>query len=83
MKIYVDGVTGRLVTVQNADSSNFIVQRIVANDSPENASCNDYPNKALTPGASYTGTFLVCGPVHKIRIETDLGSQTLQVGVGS
>ena len=82
LKGSVDRIAGRSVIVENTDTSSFTIQRIVANGSPENSSCNDYPNKSLAPGESYSTTFLVCGPVHEFRVETDRGSASVNIGAG-
>ena len=70
-------VAGRLVVITNSDSAPFTINRIVANGSPENASCNGYPATTLNPGESYTTTFIICGPVNTLDVETDLGTTTL------
>lgn len=69
----VDKVTGRLVTITNADTQSFVLQRLVANGDAQSASCNDSPNKSLAPGESYSTTFIVCGAVTSISVETDRG----------
>lgn len=79
----VDGIAGRLVTVVNEGDTSLTIQRIIANDSPENSSCNDYPNKVLGPHESYSTTFVICGPVRVFRVETDQGSSDMLRAGGS
>lgn len=64
----------RGLSLTNSDSSAFTINRIVVNGEDNNSSCNDYPSKSLSPGEAYTTTFLMCGNVKAIRIETDKGT---------
>lgn len=68
---------GRGITVTNDDTRAFQVQRIVANGSPENTNCNNYPNHTLAPGETQTVAFLLCGNIRQLDIETDIGSRRL------
>ena len=67
----------RGVTITNIDERPFLVKRVVANESPENSNCNNYPSTSIAPGESHTMVFLLCGNVGTVQVQTDLGSTTL------
>lgn len=68
----------RVVTIRNADTTPFTVTRIVANGNESDGNCIDRPNQTLAPGESYTTTFVICGAVASVSVETDRGSTTLR-----
>ena len=67
----------RGVTVRNADSSSFTINKIVANNNDDDPSCVDTPGRTLMPGDSYSTTFVICGSINSVRVDTDKGSTTL------
>jgi hypothetical protein len=69
---------GREVTITNTDTHSLTITRIVANRSTDNGSCIERPNRTLAPGESYSTTFVVCGSVANISVETDYGTSFLQ-----
>lgn len=68
---------GRVVEITNRDTQTIHVTRIVANAGEGQSSCNDFPNVTLAPGQSYSTTFMVCGEVKELKIETKEGNAYL------
>lgn len=68
---------GRVVEITNHDTQTIHVTRIVANAGDGQSSCNDFPNVTLAPGQSYSTTFMVCGEVRELKIETKEGNAYL------
>jgi hypothetical protein len=67
----------RMVTITNTDASAFTIRKIVANDRANDGDCVDRPGKTLQPGETYTTTFIVCGSVASVSVETDRGTTAL------
>lgn len=78
IEVSTDRVAGRLITVTNRDTVSFTLKRIVANSSPENPLCNDYPNQKLAPDESWSGTITLCGTITELRVETDRGTVSVE-----
>ncbi|MFT4251426.1 MAG: hypothetical protein QM608_02965 [Caulobacter sp.] len=78
-KMSVTRYLWRGITVTNDDTRSFQVQRIIANGSPENANCNNYPNHTLAPGETQTAVFLLCGNIRQVEVATDIGSRSFVV----
>jgi protein involved in sex pheromone biosynthesis len=71
-------VAGRVVTIRNIDDHSFTLRRVVANNNDSDSNCVDNPTTTLAPGESYTTTFMVCGSVASLSVETSEGSVSLQ-----
>lgn len=71
---------GRGIIIENTDTEAFTINRIIANGSAENGNCNNYPNRTLAPGSTYTVVFWLCGNIQKIEVQTDRGTSFLEWG---
>lgn len=65
------------VTIENADADAFRIDRIIANGSPENSNCNNYPGRTLAPGETYTAVLWLCGTITRVDVVTDKGTTSL------
>lgn len=74
-KMEARAMAGRVVFVENTDTTSFTIVKMVANDS-ETWSCTDTSGHTLSPGESATATFVTCGDVKSLRVVTDKGTQT-------
>lgn len=68
---------GRGVTIENTDAGAFRIDRIIANGSPENTNCNNYPGRTLAPGETYTTVLWLCGTITRVDVVTDKGTASL------
>jgi hypothetical protein len=76
-KLEATRVLERVVSITNKDSRSVTLTRIVANGEDGNSNCNVYPHTSLAPGESYQTTFILCGNVASLRVETDVGNAAL------
>jgi hypothetical protein len=67
-------MAGRYVTLRNTDSNSFRIRRIVANEAQDSESCTVRPNRQLARGQTYYLSFVNCGAVTNLEIETDRGT---------
>lgn len=70
---------GRGVNIENTDTTAFTIERIVANGSAQDSNCNNYPNRTLAPGDSYTAVILLCGTIRNLEVITNRGTTYLEV----
>lgn len=76
-KVGASRAMGRGVIVENQDRKAFRIDRLIANDSPENSNCNNYPGRTLAPGDTYTAVFWACGTITRIDVVADRGTSSL------
>lgn len=69
---------GRALTITNTDTHPYTIERILVNGNSGNGDCIERPNRTLAPGESYSTTFILCGSVGKISVDTDEGTSFLQ-----
>lgn len=79
-RVDVEAIAGRTFLLTNRGDRDLAIGRIVANDQPGRAECEQAPGVTIGPGRSHTVTFFDCGVVTRLALETDRGTVRLAVG---